>query len=45
MVSVKILIFSLFVGCFYHKGPALTIMLHSVVGIRIETSTKMYTPF
>ena len=23
LVSDKILIFSLFVGCFYHKGPAL----------------------
>ena len=25
LVSDKILIFSLYVGCFYHKGPALTI--------------------
>ena len=28
MVSDKILIFSLYVGCFYHKGPALNISFH-----------------
>ena len=39
LVSVKILIFSLFEGCFYRNGPALT-KLASACGLLIVTYTR-----
>ena len=39
MVSDKILILSLFVGCFYHKGPALSIRLNCRLSINSSRHT------
>ena len=44
LVSDKILIFSLFVGCFYHKGPALNCQLYTS-NCRLYTSICRLTIF
>ena len=42
MVSDKILIFSLFVGCFYRKGPALNYQLHKVWEINMTFDLDLW---
>ena len=41
-MSDKIFIFSLFVGCFYHKGPALKYRVNVTVHAALRSCNYMY---